>query len=47
MAAAKGLDLDPSTTMAMCRLGALASFFDAIYQYYYVNTHSLSQIAIL
>ena len=41
MAASTGLDLDPSTTVAMRDLGALASFLDATYQYYYVNSHSL------
>ena len=41
MAASTGLDLDPSITAAMRDLGALASFLDATYQYYYVNSHSL------
>ena len=41
MAASTGLDLNPSTIVAMTDLGALASFLDATYQYYYVNSHSL------
>ena len=41
MAASTGLDSDPSITAAIRDLGALASFLDATYQYYYVNSHRL------
>ena len=43
MAASTGLNSDPSIIAAMRDLGALASFLDATYQYYYVNSHSLPQ----